>query len=287
VAREDGMTVENRIAVVTGAGTFGEGVGIGKAISVVLARHGARLVLADIDADRVAETAYLVAKEGADATTVLGDVSVPADCQRIVEAAVSRFGTVDILVNNAAASIPGTVLSLSDDDWAAVLGVSLLGAVRMSRYAVPLMAAQQRGSIVNISSISSTASSRTAAYASAKGGLEALTRDMAVTHGRDGIRVNAVLPGYLKTPRVKRVSQGTQAQLVLTDQTLRNAAGPLGTEGTAWDVAWAVEYLASDRAQFVTGVSLPVDGGVLATSYMSMAPVIEEEGVLKEKRQAE
>lgn len=274
------MTVENRVAIVTGAGTFGEGVGIGKAISVVLAQQGAKLVLADIDEERVADTAEHVAKEGAEPAVVIGDISDPTDCKRIVGTALTQFGTVDILVNNAAASIPGTVVNLSDDDWAKVLGVSLLGAVRMARYAVPVMAGQGRGAIVNISSVASTASSRTAAYASAKGGLEALTRDMAVTHGRDGIRVNAVLPGYLKTPRVKRVSQGTPAQMILTDQTIRNAAGPLGTEGTPWDVAWAVEYLASDRAKFVTGVCLPVDGGVLATSYLSMAPVIEEEKVI-------
>jgi NAD(P)-dependent dehydrogenase (short-subunit alcohol dehydrogenase family) len=278
------MTVENRVAVVTGAGTFGEGVGIGKAISIVLARQGAKLVLADIDPDRAVETAELVAKEGAEAIVAVGDISDPADCERMVAETLSQFGTVDILVNNAAASIPGTVVNLTDDDWDNVLGVSLLGAVRMSRYVVPVMAAQRRGSIINISSIASTASSRTAAYASAKGGLEALTRDMAVTHGREGIRVNVVLPGYLKTPRVKRVSQGTPTQMVLTDQTLRNAAGPLGIEGTAWDVAWAVEYLASDRAKFVTGVALPVDGGVLATSYMSMAPVIEEERIFDRGR---
>lgn len=280
------MSVENRVAIVTGAGTFGEGVGIGKAISVVLAQSGAKMVLADIDEERVRETEALVAKEGAEVIVTVGDISKPADCQRMVGDAVSAFGTVDILVNNAAASIPGTVVNLSDEDWDKVIGVSLLGAVRMSRFAVPVMAAQHRGSIVNISSVASTASSRSAAYASAKGGLEALTRDMAVSHGRDGIRVNAILPGYLKTPRVKRVSQGTPTQMVLTDQTLRNAAGPLGTEGTAWDVAWAVEYLASDRAKFVTGVSLPVDGGVLATSYMSMAPVIEEEGILRGQRES-
>jgi NAD(P)-dependent dehydrogenase (short-subunit alcohol dehydrogenase family) len=282
------MSVENRVAIVTGAGTFGEGVGIGKAISVVLAHQRAKLVLVDIDKDRVADTESAVAEEGAEAVVVVGDISNPVDCRRAVDEAVAAFGTVDILVNNAAASIPGTVVNLSDEDWATVLGVSLLGAVRMSRYAVPVMAAQRRGAIVNISSIASTASSRTAAYASAKGGLEALTRDMAVTHGRDGIRVNVVLPGYLKTPRVKRVSQGTPTQMILTDQRLRNAAGPLGTEGTAWDVAWAVEYLASDRAGFVTGVSLPIDGGVLATSYLSMAPVIEEERILsREKGKAE
>lgn len=271
------MSVENRVAIVTGAGTLGSGVGVGKAISVALAQQGAHLVLVDMDEERVRETEDLVEREGAKALVVLGDISDSADCQGIVDQAVKAFGTVDILVNNAAASIPGTVVSLTDDDWAQVLGVILMGSVRMSRHAVPVMQAQGRGSIVNISSIASTISMRTAAYGSAKGALEALTRDMAVAHGRDGIRVNAVVPGYLNTPRVTRVSQGTQAQQVMTNQELRKAAGPLGIEGTAWDVAWAVEFLASDRARFITGVSLPVDGGVLATSYLSMEPIIRQE----------
>lgn len=147
----------------------------------------------------------------------------------------------------------------------------------MSRYAVSAMQAVGHGAIVNISSICSTIGMVSAAYASAKGAVEALTRDMAVAHGRDGIRVNAVVPGHLHTPRVSRLSQGSEERQALADQRLRNAACPLGTEGTGWDVAWAVEYLASDRARFVTGVSLPVDGGVLATSYMSMEPIIRKE----------
>ncbi len=271
------MSVEARVAIVTGAGTLGQGVGVGKAIAAVLAREGAKLVLVDVDKDRVAETEEMVRLEGAATISCLGDVSHPADCQRIVEEAVQAFGTVDILVNNAAASIPGTVVSLTDDDWATVLGVILMGSVRMSRFVVPVMQAQGGGAIVNISSVASTISMRTAAYGSAKGALEALTRDMAVTHGRDGIRVNAVVPGYLNTPRVTRVSQGTPEQQVMTNQDVRKAASPLGIEGTAWDVGWAVEYLASDRARFITGVSLPVDGGVLATSYLSMEPIIRRE----------
>jgi NAD(P)-dependent dehydrogenase (short-subunit alcohol dehydrogenase family) len=271
------MSVRGRVAIVTGAGSFGEGVGVGKAISITLAREGAHLVLVDVDEGRVRETEKLVTAEGAQAVVSIGDLAKPQDCARFVEDARTAFGTVDILVNNAAASIPGSVESLSEDAWATVLGVSLMGAVRMSRYAVPVMRAQGRGSIINISSIASTISMRSAAYASAKGGLEALTRDMAVQHGRDGIRVNVILPGYLNTPRVKRNSQGTAAQNIMTNLELRIAAAPLGIEGTAWDVADAVEFLASDRARFVSGVSLPVDGGVLATSYLSMAPVIQQE----------
>ncbi len=270
-------TLDGRVAIVTGAGTAGAGVGVGKAISVVLAQQGARLVLADVDEERVGETEALVAKEGAETVVCVGSVADGDDCRAVVTRAVDTFGAVDILVNNAAASVPGTVESLTDGDWSLVLGVSLMGTVLMARHAVPVMRTARGGSIVNISSICSSRGLVTAAYSAAKGGLEALTRDMAVAHGRDGIRVNAIAPGHLNTPRVTAVSHGTVDQNVRTDQALRNAASPLGTEGTAWDVAWAVEYLVSDRARWVTGVTLPVDGGVLATTYLSMEPTIRRE----------
>jgi NAD(P)-dependent dehydrogenase (short-subunit alcohol dehydrogenase family) len=271
------LTLKDRVAIITGAGTVGTGVGVGKATSVVLAQQGANLVLADIDLDRVKETQALVGEAGAESIVCIGNIVDPSDCEEIVSNAMNAFGTVDVLVNNAAASVPGTVETLGDDDWDLVLGVSLLGAVRMARYTVPVMRAAGRGSIVNISSICSSRGLVTAAYASAKGGLEALTRDMAVAHGREGIRINAIAPGHLNTPRVAAVSQGTEDQNVRTNPELRNAASPLGTEGTAWDVAWAVEYLASDRARWITGVTLPVDGGVLATTYMSMEPIIRRD----------
>jgi NAD(P)-dependent dehydrogenase (short-subunit alcohol dehydrogenase family) len=268
-------SLEGRVAIVTGAGTIGPGVGVGKATSVVLARQGVRLVLVDIDRDRVADTQRLVAGEGGEAVLRVGSVARAEDCQAAVALAVETFGSLDIVVNNAAVSIPGTVVSLTDDDWAQVLGVTLMGAVLMSRSAVPVMKSAGGGSIVNISSIASSRGYVHAAYASAKGGLEALTRDMAVAHGRDGIRVNAIQPGHLNTPRVSAIGDASEGRR--PDQDLRTAASPLGTEGTGWDVAWAVEYLVSDRARWVTGVILPVDGGVMCTSYMSMHPVISRE----------
>jgi NAD(P)-dependent dehydrogenase (short-subunit alcohol dehydrogenase family) len=242
---------------------------------VVLAEQGVKLVLMDIDEDRVAATAALVADRGGQAVVSVGDVATAEDCGAAVSLAVTTFGTVDILVNNAAASIPGTVVTLGDDDWAKVLGVTLMGAVLMARHAVPVMRSHGGGAIVNISSIASSRGYVHAAYASAKGGLEGLTRDMAVAHGRDGIRVNAVQPGHLNTPRVTAIGEASEGRR--QDQDLRTAASPLGTEGTAWDVAWAVEYLVSDRARWVTGVTLPVDGGVMCTSYMSMEGIISGE----------
>lgn len=267
--------LEGRVAIITGAGTIGPGVGVGKATAVVLARQGVKLVLVDVSPERVAATVELVEKEGAEVLACIGSVAEPDDCEAVVRQAVERFGTIDVLVNNAAASIPGTVESLAESDWQTVLGVTLMGAVHMSRHVVPVMRSAGGGSIINVSSIASSRGYIHAAYASAKSGLEGLTRDMAVAHGRDGIRVNVVLPGHLNTPRV--VSIGEENEGRRQNQALRTAASPLGTEGTAWDVAWAIEYLASDKARWVTGVSLPVDAGVLCTSYMSMQPIIDRD----------
>jgi NAD(P)-dependent dehydrogenase (short-subunit alcohol dehydrogenase family) len=275
VSTVNAMTLKDRVAIITGAGTIGPGVGVGKAISVVLAQQGVRLVLMDIDEVRAADTEARATDAGGEAVVCVGDVANARDCGAAVSLAVKTFGTVDMLVNNAAASIPGTVETLGDEDWARVLGVTLMGAVRMARHAVPVMRSNGRGAIVNISSIASSRGYVHAAYASAKGGLEALTRDLAVAHGRDGIRVNAIQPGHLNTPRVSAIGEASEGRS--QDQELRTAASPLGTEGTAWDVAWAVEYLVSDRARWVTGVTLPVDGGVMCTSYMSMQGIISRE----------
>jgi NAD(P)-dependent dehydrogenase (short-subunit alcohol dehydrogenase family) len=269
-------SLAGQVAVVAGAGSSGPGVGVGKAISVVLAQQGARLLLVDVSAEFVAETAAMVSEAGAEAAVYIGDLADPEACEGAIRRAVDEFGTVDVVINNAAISGRGTVVSLTEAHWQEVLSVTLMGAVHMSRYAVPVMQAGGGGSIVNISSICGSRGYGQAAYAAAKGGLEALTRDMAVAHGRDGIRVNAVVPGHISTPRVAPTPGAAQG-LRPGDLTTRTAASPLGTEGTAWDVAWAVEFLASPRSRWITGVSLPVDGGVLATSYISMQMILADE----------
>jgi NAD(P)-dependent dehydrogenase (short-subunit alcohol dehydrogenase family) len=262
---ESPQGLASRVVIVTGAGTAGPGVGVGKAVSAVLARQGARLVLVDIDEQQVRETERLVVEAGARALVCLADVGAPGDCARVAAEAVTAFGRVDVLVNNAAVSVPGTVVSTSPEDWQRILAVTLMGTVNMSRPVVPLMEDAGGGAIINISSICAHRGYRNAAYTAAKGGMEALTRDMAVSHGRAGIRVNAIAPGHLATPRIG--SDAGQGRV-------RAAASPLGTEGNAWDVAWAAEFLANDRSRWITGVTLPVDGGVLATSYLSMVPIL-------------
>ena len=263
--------VEGKVAIVTGAGsTPGPGVGTGKAASVVLAREGASVLLVDLHAERAEETLEMIEAEGGTAKVFQADVTDAAQCEAMVNAAVESFGTVDILVNNIGLASLGTVVDLSEEAWDRALDVNLRTAFLASKYAVPVMAAQGSGSIVNISSISALRGDGTIAYSAAKGALLAMTVDMAYSHGRQGIRVNAIAPGHITTPMVHSVS-APGARAAFMDK-MREEAGLLGTPGTGWDVAWAVAFLASDEARWITAVTLPVESGVLSVAPLMMAP---------------
>ncbi len=199
--------VEGKVAIVTGAGsTPGPGVGTGKATAVVLAREGASVLLVDLHPERAEETRRMIEDEGGKAEVFAADATKAADCEAMVAAAVEAFGTVDILVNNIGLASLGTVVDLTEEAWDRALDINLRTAFLSSKYAVPVMAAQGSGSIVNVSSISALRGDGTLAYSAAKGGLTAMTVDMAYSHGRDGIRVNAVAPGHITTPMVHSVS---------------------------------------------------------------------------------
>jgi len=263
--------VEGKVAIVTGAGsTPGPGVGTGKATAIVLAREGARVLLVDLHPERAEETRSVIEEEGGTAEVFAADATKAADCEAMVRAAVDAFGTVDILVNNIGLASLGTVVDLTEEQWDRALDVNLRTAFLASKYAVPVMAAKGSGSIVNIASISALRGDGTAAYSAAKGGLIALTIDMAYSHGRQGIRVNAVAPGHITTPMVLSVQdEGPRAEFT---SRMRAEAGLLGTPGTGWDVAWAAAFLASDEARWITGVTLPVESGVLHVVPLMMAP---------------
>ncbi len=262
--------VEGKVAIVTGAGsTPGPGIGTGKATAVVLAREGASVLLVDLHPDRAEDTQRMIQDEGGKAEVFAADVTRAADCEAMVAAAVEAFGTVDVLVNNIGLAALGTVVDTTEEAWDRAFAINLRTAFLASKYAVPVMAAQGAGAIVNISSISALRGDGTVAYSAAKGGLSAMTVDMAYSHGRQGIRVNAIAPGHITTPMVLSVSgEGPRTDYM---STLRNEAGLLGTPGTGWDVAWAAGFLASDEARWITGVTLPVDSGVLSVTPLMMA----------------
>jgi NAD(P)-dependent dehydrogenase (short-subunit alcohol dehydrogenase family) len=263
--------VEGKVAIVTGAGsTPGPGIGTGKATAVVLAREGASVLLVDMYPERAEETLSLIDDEGGKAEVFAADATRSADCEAMVAAAVDAFGTVDILVNNIGRAAVGTVVDTSEDDWDTALDVNLRTAFLAAKHAVPVMVANGGGAVVNIASISAWRGDGTVAYSAAKGGLIALTVDMAYSHGRQGVRVNAVAPGHITTPMVlSAYGAGPRTDYL---NTMRKEAGLLATEGTGWDVAHAAAFLASDEARWITGVTLPVDSGVLSVTPLMLAP---------------
>jgi NAD(P)-dependent dehydrogenase (short-subunit alcohol dehydrogenase family) len=265
--------VEGKVAIVTGAGsTPGPGIGTGKATAVVLAREGARVLLVDLHPDRADETRAMIDEEGGTALVFGADVTSASGCESMVRATVDAFGTVDILVNNVGRASVGTVVDLSEEEWDRSLDINLRSVFLASKYAVPVMAAQGHGAIVNLSSISALRGDGTAAYSAAKGGVSALTVDMAYSHGRQGIRVNAIAPGHITTPMVLSVSEaGPRTEFM---NRMRAEAGLLATAGDGWDVAWAAAFLASDEARWITGVTLPVESGVLSVTPLMMAPFL-------------
>jgi NAD(P)-dependent dehydrogenase (short-subunit alcohol dehydrogenase family) len=265
--------VEGKVAIVTGAGsTPGPGVGTGKATAVVLAREGASVLLVDLHPERAEQTHQMISDEGGKAEVFAADVTRAAGCEAMVSAAVDSFGTVDILVNNVGLAQLGTVVDTTEEAWDRALDINLRSAFLASKYAVPVMAEKGSGAIVNIASISALRGDGTVAYSAAKGGLIAMTVDMAYSHGRQGIRVNAIAPGHITTPMVMSVSApGARAEFM---NTMRSQAGLLGTPGTGWDVAWSAAFLASDEARWITGAVLPVESGVLSVTPLLMAPYL-------------
>lgn len=258
-----------KVAIVTGAGSLGDGVGTGKAIAFVLAGEGARVCLVDCEPQRAEETQALIRTAGGDAFVCAGDVTRAEDCEHVVAETERRYGGVDILVNNVGiAGAFGNFETFDEAAWDRVIDVNLKSAVLMSRYAVPQMIQRGGGAIVNISSIAGIrAHGGGFAYGPSKAAMNEFSCELAVAYGRQGIRANTVAPGHIVTP----LSQG-----LLGDEAraARRKVNTLGVEGDAWDVAAAVLFLASDEARFISGVLIPVDGGVVQTGPLAAHAMI-------------
>lgn len=253
------MPIENKIAIVTGGAS-----GIGKGIVELFAESGAAVVIFDIDGVRARAVAASLAERHR-VMAIEGDVSNEQHVQAVVEQTVKQWGGLDILVNNAGIEVTGTVTELTAEQWDRQLGVNLKSAFLFSRYAIPHMRGRG-GAIVNISSVHAFAScAGCAAYDASKAGLIGLTRTMALDHGRDGIRVNAICPGYIRTPLMEQ----WLAALENPDETMRQVMSyhPLGRIGTPRDIAQACLFLVSDAASFITGTYLVVDGAMTASLH--------------------
>ena len=260
----EGNRLLDKVAIVTGAGTRGPLPGIGQASSILFARHGAKVLLVDLDVQRAEITLAAIEQEGGQASVFQADVTDEDDCRAMAEACFERYGALHILLNNVGTHGPGMVTEIEEPDWDRTLDVNLKSTAFTCKHAVPKMISTGGGSIINVSSIDGmrAGSTRNIPYAAAKGGVIALTKSMAVHHGRDNIRVNCIAPGHVHASFVSDLPDEMRE--------LRRKAGPLGTEGTAWDVGWAAVFLASDEARWISGVVLPIDGGLLAATPLAV-----------------
>lgn len=249
--------LKGKVALVTGAGAQGDGFGTGKAIAWQFAMEGALVGLVDNDAGRVDATRALIEAAGGQAFAMVGDVTGSADCQRFVQETVARYGRLDVLVNNVGVGLSGgRVEQLDEAVWDRVLDINLKSAVLMVKHALPHLLATQHGAVVNIASVAGVrAFGGGVAYGASKAGMVQMTRDLAVMYGREGLRANAVAPGHIFTPMVSGYFDEAAREV-------RRKVAPLALVGDAWDVAAATLFLGSDEARFITGVCLPVDGGV-------------------------
>ena len=257
-----GDRVAGKVALVTGAGSSAEGIGNGRASAILLARHGASVGLLDFNLASAEETARMIREEGGTCFSIQGDVSVEANCKRAVDQTVERYGRLDILVNVVGTSkIRGDATVVDLDEWDRGMVLNVKSIVMMARYAVPEMSKSGGGSIINIGSITGLHGGHpNLFYATSKGTLVNLTRTMAGNHGKDLVRVNNVCPGFVYTPVV--YGKGLPEDV----REFRREVSVLKTEGTGWDTGYAVLFLASDEARWITGVTLPVDAGVSAIS---------------------
>ena len=262
--------MSGKVALVAGGGSIGAGVGNGRAMCLRLAAEDAMVVVMDRSGVSAQETVDAITAAGGRGSAAVGDVTAAADCEAAVGRALEVFGSLDVLVNNV--GIPGTassVVDVSEQEWDHVLEVNLKSVMLMSKYTVPAMR-PRGGAIVNISSIAAFREVDRIAYPASKGAVNALTMAMAGQHAREGIRVNCVAPGQVWTPVVADTFPGDQDAIDALRERRRKSS-LMKTEGTAWDIANAVLFFASDESRWITGQTLLVDGGL----HIGRPPAVE------------
>ena len=254
---EDDAGLSGKVALISGGGAAGDGIGNGRAAAILLARGGTKVLVADCDLGLAERTVEMIAAEGGTAAALACDVAQEADCKHLVEAVLDRFGRLDFLDNNVGIGSRGSVIDEKPEEYRRVMQINVESMFLLSKYAIPAMInTAHGGAIVNISSISALRPRGLTTYTTSKAAVIGLTRAMAVDHGRDNIRVNCICPGPMYTPMVyaRGMSEAARAN--------RKEASVLKMEGTGWDIGHAVKFLFSQHARYITGQVLVVDGGV-------------------------
>lgn len=258
--------LDGRVALVFGAGSVGPGWGNGKASAVAYAREGAIVVAVDVNEAAAQETVGIIASEGGKTPAwFVCDVTNERQVKGVVELVIGMFGRIDILHNNVGTTRMGGPPDLSLEEWHRQIDINVTGAFLACKHVIPIMQAQKKGVITNISSVASIRYTGYpyASYYAAKGAVNQFTIGIALQYAREGIRCNAILPGMMDTPLIHQQISGQYAS---TEEMLRarHEASPTGRMGTGWDIANAAVFLASDEAGYINAVILPVDGGLTA-----------------------
>jgi NAD(P)-dependent dehydrogenase (short-subunit alcohol dehydrogenase family) len=254
---EEDAGLAGKVALISGGGAAGDGIGNGRAAAILLARAGTKVLVADRELALAQRTVDMIAAEGGAAAAAGGDVTEEAACKALVDTCVEHFGRLDFLDNNVGIGSRGSVVAEKAEQYRRVMQVNVESMFLLSKYAIPAMIKTAGGgAIVNISSISALRPRGLTTYSTSKAAVIGLTRAMAVDHGRDHIRVNCICPGPMYTPMVYARGMTEAAR------SARAKASVLKREGTGWDVGHAVRFLLSDHARYITGQVLVVDGGV-------------------------
>ncbi len=258
-----GERLKDKVAIVAGAGTVSPGWSNGKATSVLFAREGARVFAVDLTLEAAAETRMIIDGEGGECTAHAADVRVEAEVAAMVEACLAEYGRIDILFNNVGLQHLGGPEETGEDDWDRLMTANVKSMYLTCRHVLPVMVRQGGGAIVNNSSLAAIRFAYpSVAYAASKGAVNQLTQNIAIQYAAKGVRVNAVMPGLMATPRITKRLQDVHGDAYEEQLNQRHAMVPMGHMGDGWDVARAVLFLASDEAKYITGVELPVDGGL-------------------------
>ncbi len=258
--------LEGKVAIVTGAANPENDImGNGGAIASLFAREGAKVVLVNLSRDLSEVLQQSIQAEGGECFVIEADVTNETDVQKMVDTTMARYGQVDVLVNNVGISRPGTAETVTNEDWERVIRTNLTSTMLCSRYCLPSMKKSKRGSIINISTAAGVVGTKVvnsriktgfAAYSASKAAIHGLTRSTAADYAEYNIRSNGIIVGAVWTPMASQHGEEMREK--------RRQAIPLKTEGTAWDVAWAAVFLASEESRWITGTFLTVDGGFLS-----------------------